>query len=429
MRRRAVALGKLTEQVRVLHHVPGEIRRDLVHHLVLRQRHAGAIRLFPVPLHDLGHFVNALFAHMVLHSCLAEFSVLGRGEVLHTVCDLVCSYVQIGLVAVYGNLDQVLVPDVLAVGLTAHNAVHELDTHTQLFAHRVQRGRRALAFGDDRAGIDVIRQTCARRGGHAFDLRVLPCHLCRRVLQTGIVRRISLLRCQHGRIRALRLACFNAVQPGIVHAGESCIQGGHVLRRPAHLLIRFLPSLQKAACGLLCASLRDRGSRGTLRLRLRRVAACKGGNVTFQLADGLLCVQLHAGVGLQRLHGHRILGNSRRLIAGDALAPRHSVHSLCRLAVHLRCGVLPHVAVILRFRRVICRAVGKGVEADLPSAQKAAHDGTTCELFRSCRRVENSAVAHAYIRVIPTIDGVLHGAFNHALHHFLFTFLQHGIHP
>ena len=348
---------------------------------------------------------------------------------MHTVCDLVCNYVQIGLVAVYGNLDQVLIPDVLAVGLTAHNAVHKLDTHTQFFAHRVQRGRRALAFGNDRAGIDVIRQTCASRGGHALDLRVLPRHLCRRVLQTGIVRRVSLLRCQHGRIRALRLACFNAVQPGIVHTGESCVQGGHVLRRPAHLLIRFLPSLQKAACGLLRASLRDSGRRGTLRLLLCRVAACKGGNVTFQLADGLLCVQLHPGVGLQRLNGYRILGNSRSLIAGDALAPRYSVHGLCRLAVHLRCGVLPHVAVILRFRRVICCAVGKGVEADLPSAQKSAHDGTTCELFRSCRRVENSAVAKAYIRVIPPIDGVLHGAFNHALHHFLFTFIQHGIHP
>ena len=54
-----------------------------------------------------------------------------------------------GVRAVRRDLDQVFLPDVLAVGLPVHNTVHELDTHAQLLSDGVQRRGRALVFCDD----------------------------------------------------------------------------------------------------------------------------------------------------------------------------------------------------------------------------------------------------------------------------------------
>ena len=79
MRRRAVVLGKLCEQIRVLDHPPSEVRGDLVHHLVLRQRYAGFLRRLHVPLHDLRFRVRAVLPHAVLYRRLPERPVLVGG--------------------------------------------------------------------------------------------------------------------------------------------------------------------------------------------------------------------------------------------------------------------------------------------------------------------------------------------------------------
>ena len=334
-----------------------------------------------------------------------------------------------GVRAVRRDLDQVFLPDVLAVGLPVHNAVHELDPHAQLLADGIQRRCRALVFGDDVPAVGIVRQPGSRRGSHCGHVRIFPCHLRSCVLQPRVVRRVPLLRRQHRRVLALGLFRLNAVQPRVVHSGKACVHFRAAAACLPHLLIRSLTRLHKAAHGFLCAFLRLGDSRGALRLLLRCLAACKGDNFTFELADGLFRVQLYPGAGLQRLHGHRVPCNGRRLVAGDRLAPGHRLHGFRRPAVHLRRGVLPHVPVILRSGRVVCRAVGKGVHAHLPAAQNTANYSAAGKFFRRCRRVENGAVADTDKGVAPSIDGVLRGAFDHALHHFLLALVQHGVHP
>ena len=429
LRRRAVVLGKLREQIRVLDHPPREVRGDLVHHIVLRQRYAGSLRRLHVPLHDLRFRVRAVLPHAVLYRRLPERPVLVGGQVLHPVGDLVPRHLIDGVRAVRRDLDQVFLPDVLAVGLPVHNAVHELDTHAQLLADGIQRRGRALVFGDDVPAVGIVRQPGPRRGGHGRYVRIFPCHLRPGVLQPRVVRRVTLLRRQHRRVLALGLVRLNAVQSRVVHSGKSCVHLRAAAACLPHLLIRSLPRLHKAAHGFLCAFLRLGDNRGALCLLLRCLAACKGDNFTFELADGLFRVQLYPGAGLQCLHGHRVPCNGRRLVAGDRLAPGHRLHSLRRPAVHLRRGVLPHVPVILRSGRVVCRTVGKGVHAHLPTAQNTANHSAAGKFLRRCRRVENGAVADTDKGVVPSIDGVLRGAFDHALHHFLFALVQHGVHP
>ena len=255
-------------------------------------------------------------------------------------------HVQKRLVAVSGDLDEILLLDVLAVGSAAQHLIHDLDPDAQFLAPCVQRGGGVLFYCDQAPAVLVVRQTGARRGGHGRHLCVLPRQLHPRVLQTGVVRRVPLLRRQHRRILALGLVRLDAVQPRVVHAGKSRIQGGRVLCRPAHFLIRLLPVFQKAAYALLCAFLRSRGWRCSPLRFLRHLAACKPRNVPFYLADRLVRVQLHAGALLQHLHCHRVAGDSRRLIAGDGLAPRHSLHRLRRLGVDLRRGVPLHITLV-----------------------------------------------------------------------------------
>ena len=119
LRRRPVFLGELGKQVCVVQHITGEVRRKLVHHLVTRQRHALLLRRLHVPLHDLRLCVRAVFAHLVLHRRLPELPVFSGGQVLHPVGDLMCGHVQKRLVAVSGDLDEILLFDVLAVGSAA----------------------------------------------------------------------------------------------------------------------------------------------------------------------------------------------------------------------------------------------------------------------------------------------------------------------
>ena len=211
LRRRAAVLSKLRKQIRVLDHPPRKVRGDLVHHLVLRQRYAGSLRRLHVPLHDLRFRVRAVLPHAVLYRSLPERPVLVGGQVLHPVGDLVPRHLIDGVRAVRRDLDQVFLPDVLAVGLPIHNAVHELNTHAQLLADGVQRRGRALVFCDDVPAVGIVRQTGPRRGGHGGYVRIFPCHLRPGVLQPRVVRRVPLLRRQHRRVLALGLVRLNAV--------------------------------------------------------------------------------------------------------------------------------------------------------------------------------------------------------------------------
>ncbi len=165
LRRRPVISGELRKQVRVLDHPPREVRGDLVHHLVLCQRYAGPLCRVPVPLHDLRFRVRAVLPHAVFHRRLPEGPVLVGGQVLHPVGDLMSRHLIEGACAVRRDLDKVLVLDVLAVGLPAHDAVHELDAHAQLLADSVQRRCHALVFGDDVPAVRIVCQSCPRRGG------------------------------------------------------------------------------------------------------------------------------------------------------------------------------------------------------------------------------------------------------------------------
>ena len=120
--------------------------------------------------------------------------------------------------------------------------------------------------------------------------------------------------------------------------------------------------------------------------------------------------------------------SGRLSFVGRAALLRRLIFTLDTSALSGRCHRLLIAPLALLHPRVI--DTGHGVlYADLTTGQDAAHHGAAGKLLRCGGGVYHRTVSHAHQRIVLSVHGVLHGPLNDALHHFFFSFVQHGVHP
>ena len=135
----AVLSGEVLKQPAVLYHPHGEVGGDLVHGLLLRQRHPGFLRHCSIALHKRDSALLAQLLRPKAHGVVAIGAVFLRCKALHTVRHLMGRHKLKSIVRVGGDLDKIPAGNILAVGVSAQDFRHDLHTHAQILAQHAQK--------------------------------------------------------------------------------------------------------------------------------------------------------------------------------------------------------------------------------------------------------------------------------------------------